>query len=32
MTGETYDNKKQAESVIQSIKCFSKLAKVEETK
>ncbi len=32
MTGETYDNKKQAESVIQSIKSFVKLAKVEENK
>lgn len=32
MTGETYDNKKQAESVIQSIKSFAKLAKVEENK
>ena len=32
MTGETYNNKKQAESVIQSIKCFAKLAKVEGNK
>ena len=32
MTGETYNNKKQAESVIQSIKSFAKNAKVEGSK
>lgn len=32
MTGETYNNKKQAESVIQSIKSFAKNAKIEGNK